>query len=319
MTAEQSIVGAMGCASWRSHYRLREHAALAPIAGIIRGDTSLRIERPDSTDLNEVGVTDMVLAAIWRFGPDGAAYAISSHAEGKHLCADIAIVHLSTSRILLYQAKLASHHSGVYSLKSPVTKQQLALLGRRRPIEIQGTMYQMTGRLALYQQDLTPHLRQCPPPFGVGQWPVFWWGGAGPFPVAAGGIWEPSPEIGRMYYDTFLAGRGCSPSGILAALVPGGRDRITSVAVNSTWPWEFDAYEWFREATQADGPTQAGADRGFGGSAPDFGSYGPEFEELRPSDQVAGTARERVADIASELADKLRLPTSIRLYVIALP
>src|ERR1017187_7930574 len=63
MTAEQSLVGAMGCASWRSHCRLREHAALAPVAGIIWGVSRLRIEGADVLDLNEVGVTDAVLSA----------------------------------------------------------------------------------------------------------------------------------------------------------------------------------------------------------------------------------------------------------------
>src|SRR6266705_316176 len=43
-----------------------------------------------------------------------------------------------------------------------------------------------------------------------------------------------------------LASIACSPSGILAALVPGGDGRLTSVATASTWPWEFDVYEWLR-------------------------------------------------------------------------
>ena len=154
----------MGCASWRSHNRLSEHAALAPVAGVIRGGTSPRIDIADVLDLNEVGVTDAVLAAIWRFGPRSAAYGISSRAEARHLGADIAVVHLPTSRILLYQAKLARHDDGAFCLKSPATREQLALLRRRRPIEIQGTRYWTTGRLALYQQDLTPHLGHCAPP-----------------------------------------------------------------------------------------------------------------------------------------------------------
>lgn len=191
MTAEQSLTGAMGCASWRSHFRLGEHAALAPVAGVIRGGASPRIESADVLDLNEVGITDAVLAAIWRFGPRAAAYAISVRAEARHLGADIAIVHQRASRILLYQAKLARHDNGVFRLKSPVTSGQLALLTRRRPIEIQGSKYQMTGRLALYQQDLTLHLGDCPPPYMPGMWLEPWLSESGSLPAGRGGTWGP--------------------------------------------------------------------------------------------------------------------------------
>lgn len=109
-----------------------------------------------------MGITDAVLAAIWRFGPDAAAYAISSHAEAKHLGADIAIVHLPTTRILLYQAKLARLDDGAFKLKSPVTEGQLAILRRPSSIEVLGTRYQVTGRLALYQGDLSTYIRHCP-------------------------------------------------------------------------------------------------------------------------------------------------------------
>jgi hypothetical protein len=72
VTAEQSLVGAMGCASWRSHYRLREYAALAqvgphPLARVIRVDRgSLAFGTAGVLDLNEVGVTDTLLAALCR-------------------------------------------------------------------------------------------------------------------------------------------------------------------------------------------------------------------------------------------------------------
>src|SRR6266851_274931 len=101
MSAEQSLVGAMGCASWRSHNRLREHAALAPLSGVIRGSASLRLGSAAVLGLNEVGVTDLVMATIWRFGPSAVAYGVSPGAEANHLGADIAIVHTATSRILL--------------------------------------------------------------------------------------------------------------------------------------------------------------------------------------------------------------------------
>jgi hypothetical protein len=311
MTAEQSLVGAMGCASWRSHYRLREHAALARVANVIRGATSLRIEGTGVLGLNEVGITDAVLAAIWRFGPSAAAYAISSHAEAKHLGADIAVVHLTTSRILLYQAKLAEHDDGAFRLKSPVTKEQLRLLRRRNRIEIQGARYQITGRLALYQQDLTPYLVHCPPPFMPDVWWRSWQSGPRPFPGGSGGEWGPAPEIGREYYETVLGRDGCSPSGILAAPVPDGHDRVTSVAEASTWPREFDAYQWLRQEKPDGGQQHAAAGLGPGGAAPDFEVYSPTIGAPPTSEQAAG--------IANALAERLRLPASTRLYVITLP
>ncbi len=190
MTAEQSLVGAMGCASWRAHYRLREYAALASSGRVIRGDVSLRVEDAEIDDLNEVGITDGVLAAIWRFGPSAAAYAISSRAEANHLGADIAIVQLSASRILLYQAKLARLRGEAYRLKSQVTKGQLKLLRRRRPIEILGFRFQVTGRLALYQQDVTPYLRNAPV-FFPDMWWRLWPDVPGPLPAGIRGELKP--------------------------------------------------------------------------------------------------------------------------------
>jgi hypothetical protein len=219
VTAEQSLTGAMGCASWRSHFRLREHAALTGVATVIRGANSLRIEHAGVMDLNEVGITDVVMAAIWRFGPRAAAYAISSHAEARHLGADIAIIHQPTSRILLYQAKLASSHDGEFRLKSPVTRQQLTLLRRQR-VKIEDTWYQITGRLALYQHDLTPFIDHCLPLPMPGLWHGPWQFEPYPFHPGGGTDWSPAPQTGRTYYETFLTRHGCSPSGILAAPRP---------------------------------------------------------------------------------------------------
>jgi hypothetical protein len=316
MTAEQSLVGAMGCASWRSHYGLREYATLAEVARTIRGDTSPHIASVAVNGLNEVGITDTALAAIWRFGPRAAAYAISSHAEARHLGADVAIAHLPTLRILLYQAKLASHLDGSFVMKSPVTRQQLGLLRRRRPIEIEGTWYQLTGRLALYQQDLTPFLGHYPPPF----WPDLWWepwqGGPGPVhrPDHPGEEWGHAPEIGRRYYERILVPDRGSPSGILAAVIPNGNDRVTSVAEASTWPWEFDTYQWLRQLGPSNGnggPQAAASYSGFGGAAPAFEPYLPTVPTPQAQNQAAGIAR--------GLAERLRLPASVQLHVIALP
>jgi hypothetical protein len=121
----------------------------------------------------------------------------------------------------------------------------------------------------------------------------------------------PAPEIGRKYYETVLARCGFSPGGVLAALVPGRRDRVTSVAVSSTWPWEFDVHQWLRQPSPDVGRQQADADPGFGGTAPDFGQYFATLAEPQSSDRAGGIAR--------ELAEKLRLPSSTRLHVITLP
>jgi hypothetical protein len=314
MTAEQSLVGALGCASWRSHYLLREHAALARVATVIRGSDALRIEGTSATHLNEVGITDTVLAAIWRFGPNAAGYAISSRAEAEHLGADIAIIHQPTSRILLYQAKLARHDDRSFKLKSPVTKRQLGILRRRNRIEIQGARYQITGRLALYQQDLTPYLGHCPPPFMHDMWWRPWEAGPHPLPATGGGEsgWEPSPEVGREYFETVLARHGCSPSGVLAALVPSSEhDRVNSIVEVSTWPWEFDAHQWLRQEVPHSDREHAAVGREWGGAAPDFGAYFPTFGSAPPAGQAAG--------IANVLAERLRLPSSTKLHVIMLP
>ncbi len=183
---------------------------MAPVGHVIRGGTSLRIEDAEIDGLNEVGITDGVLAAIWRFGPNAAVYAISSHAEANHLGADIAIVQLSASRILLYQAKLARLRDDVYKLKSQVTKSQLILqlklLRRRRPIEILGIRYQITSRLALYQHDLTPYLANAPM-FIPNQWWRFWPDVPGPLPAGISWEFKPAPLTGRQYYETMLASR----------------------------------------------------------------------------------------------------------------
>ena len=311
VTAEESLVGAMGCASWRSHYRLREYASLDGVATVIRGTGALRTEFASVIGLNEVGITDAVLAAIWRFGPNAVAYAISSQAEARHLGADIAIIHQRTSRILLYQAKLARYDSdGAFRLKSPVTRQQLRLLRRRNPIVIDGTRYQVTGFLALFQQGRTPFLRCCPLPFAPDMWCGLWESGMRPY-RADGGGWGPAPRVGREYYQRVLVRCGCSPGGVLAARVPGEGDQVTSVAEASTWPWEFHVHQWLGREDPDVGVEHLEADEGFGGAAPYFGDYTPRVGTTQARGQAAG--------IANALAARLRLPASTKLYVITLP
>src|SRR5258707_13741160 len=50
----------------------------------------------------------------------------------------------------------------MFNLKSNVTGNQIRLLNRRR-VELQGTTFQVTGRLALYQADVTPFIHRSVP------------------------------------------------------------------------------------------------------------------------------------------------------------
>lgn len=79
MTVRQQLVGALSIASWRARYALCEYAALAPVGGIIGGGRtgSPSRDRPTPHGMNEVGVTDAVMATLWRCRPAGATYAVS--------------------------------------------------------------------------------------------------------------------------------------------------------------------------------------------------------------------------------------------------
>ena len=307
VTAEQSLVGAMGCASWRSHDRLREHADLAPFGGTIRSNSGVFRGATSALGLNEVGVTDVVMATMWRFGPRAAAYAVSSTAESNHLGADIAIVHLSSARVLLYQAKLAQLQGVDYVLKSSVTASQVRLLNRRR-VRLDGIRYQVTGRVAIYQADHTPFLHRCineVPFWDLQRWDLWW-----PRPhlrhIQRN---QPSPVVGSLYYDEVLVRCGCSPSGVLASPAPTGP--VGTVPVAMTWPWEFDTYEWLGGSSPLDGLDRRAARQGdLDERLPDFRPYEPEVQEI--SSEVA-------SDFATQLARQLRLPTSQLLHLMVIP
>lgn len=295
----------MGCASWRAHYRVREYIDLAPSGGVIRGGptNAPSTVQPDALGLNEVGVTDSVMTTLWRFGPNAAAFAVSPGAESNHLGADIAILHSATTRVLLYQAKLASLVNGRFALKSKVTVSQAGML-RRRWVTLGGRRYAVTGRLALYQADTTPFIDHCRHRFGF-DWPYRWsWGSTQPNFVH-------DAEVGRDYYRDVLAHCGCSPSGVLAAPVA-ARAAIDCVSESQTWPWEFDTYSWLRRSSPLDpdpGSTRRRVDQeGANGEAPDF-------EEYRPA---PGEPLEGSAELARELANRLRLPKSHRLYLVVI-
>jgi hypothetical protein len=309
MSAEQSLIGAMGCASWRSRDRLREHAALAPVGGTIRGTSSPTLSQSDVLGLNEVGVTDLVMATLWRFGPRAAAYAVSPAAEANHLGADIAILHPATERLLLYQAKLARLDLGEFMLKSAVTTTQLRLL-KRRSVMLDGFTYQVTGRLALYQVDETPFIHRCAQSHHMADWWGYGlWGRWGVSDLTGRDIAR-GPEIARRYYDEVLAACLCSPSGIVAAPVPRRREPVTRVSPATTWPWEFEIYEWFRGQSPLDNMQKRREELQLDESTPQFDPYVPTVAEA-PSPET-------VSEIARQLTEQLRLPISQRLYLVVL-
>jgi hypothetical protein len=306
MYAGHVLAGAMGCASWRSRHRLLEHAALAPPRGTLYGGKRICSGLTDALGLNEVGVTDLVLAAIWRFGPEELAYGVSSRAESDQLGADIAILHQAELRILLYQAKLATYDGGVFKLKSRVTDSQIKLLAKRA-VRIDGAKYSVTGRLALYQTGMTPFIRSCPPY----RMPIAWWG-------SRWGEWEPTPEtkarepqIGRRYYQDFLFTHRCSPSGIVATPIPSTSEEAKRIAASSAWPWEFETYEWC-QGIDTLSEREKNIDRQL------FSETVPDFEEYIQTDQVNPEAPtpQRASDMAVQLHQQFRLPANHRLYLI---
>lgn len=300
----------MGCASWRAHDRVREHAEVAPASSVIRGSR----RRPPQTSqsavlgLNEVGVTDAIMATLWRFGPSAAAFAVSPGAEANHVGADIAIVHSAKKRVLLYQAKLGQlQNDDAFHLKTAVGAKQVRMLTRQR-VTLDKRNYRITGRIAVYQADSTPFIARCNGPF------PYLWGDEhflGPYSLGR----SRQPQVARWYYEEVLVGRRCSPSGILAAAVA-GTTPVARVPARSTWPWEFDAYEWMRRSSPLDRIRGAGsADRPMNESearlderAPDFDEYSPVAAEPPSPEATAGMAR--------QLAERLNLGSRAQLFVI---
>jgi hypothetical protein len=294
----------MGCASWRAHHRQREYVELAPVGGIIRGGP----KSPPTTQaavafgLNEVGLTDVVMATLWRFGPIAIAYAVSPGAESNHLGADIAFVHSATTRVLVYQAKIARLDGAEFRLKSEAPTDQVDML-TRSSVELNGRTFAVTGRLALYQVDLTPFLDRGDPHFWFDEWERRWHRGS------LRRDFSRRPEIARRYYEQVLQ-YGCSPSGILAAPAH-GQAPISSVAASSTWPWEFDMYEWLRSSSPLDDGFDPDAVADSPGTLAD---RTPEFEPY------TGATREPAAgdpqETALQLATQLNLPTGRVLYLM---
>ena len=247
--------------------------------------------------LNEVGVTDEVMDTLWQCGPTAASYAVTAGAETHHVGADIAILRPSTTKLIHYQAKLGWLDGSNFVLKAPVSRAQVEKLNRRT-VPIQGVTYTVTGRIAVYQANERPFLREACPMCAMRHFP---------WRLAPWARWDsgPDPTIGSVYYEEVLAACRCSPSGIVAAPVPPRGSSVTAIQRNTTWPWEFDFHEWVHARSPLD----------VGGELSDDS---PEFEHYRP---VAGESlsQAQVNEIAAELAFRLHLPASQRLHLIVLP
>ena len=218
------------------------------------------------------------------------------------LGADIAIVHSSTSRILLYQAKLARLDGSQFDLKSDATTDQIALLNQAS-VTVDGRSYSVTGRLALYQADVTPFLDRCSPDLWI-HWRSPWhWGLGWP-----GASFDRLPEVGRWYYEEILR-FGCSPSGVVAAPAS-GTSPISSVAVTATWPWEFDTHTWLRGGSPVDRAASGATDGDMQDleGAPEFGDY-----QREPTEE-----RDGASAFAEQLADQLSLAETRQLFLILL-
>jgi hypothetical protein len=251
------------------------------------------------------------MVTIWRSGPRAAAFAVSPLAEANHLGADIAVVHSATRRMLLYQAKLARLEDDLFELKSRVTSRQIRLL-RRRSVTLDGIKHSVTGRLALYQADDTPFIQQCDHLYWPGWWPVSVWSDRWRWWQRSEDKPSHQPQLGQRYYEDFLAEGGCSPSGILAAPVVGD-NVIRGVWAPSTWPWEFDIYEWlYQGASPLDMPRGPAGQYEFAQRIPEFVPYVPTRAERAQDADAAALAT------VQQLVSQLRLPARRRLYLIRL-
>lgn len=126
------LAGAMGIASWRVRATLEEYAqsVASPGAVLQLSGNGVVTGRPEPWSLNEVGVTDAAMAALWRHAPADMTYVVSSQAEAAVLGGDLAIVDGSQA-IRVYQAKLVKEidrTANEYVLKSPLTSAHVSHL-----------------------------------------------------------------------------------------------------------------------------------------------------------------------------------------------
>jgi hypothetical protein len=259
------LAGAMGIASWRARATLSEYAQAVDIPGssLNKSQGGVVTGRPEHWSLNEVGVSDAVMASLWRHAPEGMTYVVSSQAESQFLGGDLAIVD-GTLAIRVYQAKLVKdvdRSTNEYVLKSPLTHAHSFHLNTGT-FDWDGQLHQKTGYLALYQRALpvAPGAREPRR--------SRWWLEAA---TSVG-----APHLGGVYYwDMMAGGRGKPPRmasarGIMAAPVPPlpAQENVDRVEVLGSWPWEYGvANVWSGPASDSSSgaeseDTGSGADPG---------------------------------------------------------
>jgi hypothetical protein len=300
VTAIQELVAAMGCASLLTKLRIVqfEHAAANGIqfagGGNKQNPAAPHIQPVNGRrGLNEVGLTDGIMSALWRLGPFGASYAVTANVENLHLASDIAFIHRASKRIRLYQAKVASLHGKTYKLKSSVTAQQVSGLKalESKKISIGNVAFDVSVRLALYQAGVQSNRSMSTSStFGVSAdigWGIF---GVSQHDFLASNrrfampwpSFQDDSKIARLYYDQCLHGAPQSPCGVLAApvlarAVPSQTNpkathaKISDVGGLVVQPWEFDFKLWTQQGNSKQQPAVStqGADL----DPPEFEQY----------------------------------------------
>lgn len=297
MTLPSQLAGAMGLASWRAHLSMTDYESASAVGKTLTGGRKSppKFKAVVATGLNEVGVTDSVMAALWGSGPFESAADTTGPAEKHHLGADMAIIDKSANRLLLYQAKIGSLISSTdLELKSKVTTSQVALM-KKSAVTVDGIKYAVTGRLAIYQTDYRPHMHSYP---GIPWVHGLLWS------------WAAKPSKALKYYREVLSAYSYSPCGVLAATVPSGISHIERVAARDTWPWEFDAYQWACGArSYLDLSETRKASRG--------GPRGPDWRDVRDEDHEPIVGLEPGdPEFAFRLREALGVPTSRQLHVL---
>lgn len=271
---------------------LADYASAAPLGVTFAGSKQVTVTTPSVLGLNEVGVTDAVMATMWRCGPLRSAASTTGPAEKHHFGSDIAIVDRPQRRLILYQAKLGSLDSrGNFDLKSPVSANQVRLL-QQAEVSVAGTTFAVTGRLAIYQTDHLPYTYG----HGIVPWPGLLW------------PWQKGPSDAIQYFDTFLGPHSFSPCGVMAAAVSAGNSSIRSVPAKATWPWEFDTYHWVHGFTSyVDLPSSE--------TRTSEDAFRPQWVRGDERD-AAGRSEEVDFEFAADLRRVLGVPSGYELHVL---
>ncbi|BCW39698.1 hypothetical protein StoSoilB3_12330 [Arthrobacter sp. StoSoilB3] len=232
------LAGAMGIASWKARATLREYEDASNLTGAVlkMKNSVVASGKPVAWSLNEVGVTDTVMTALWRHAGENAVYAVTSAAEKAVFGGDLAIVDRAKT-IRVYQAKLVKEidfAANKYVLKSALTQKHLGHLNTASFVW-DGDTYEKHGYLALYQRELQV-IR--------GNWTPCrsdWW--------EQTAMSVNAPRLGGVYYWDMMEGKQNSPArsasarGIMAVRAPAqgvSKLPVSRLPIDSSWPWEYN-------------------------------------------------------------------------------